>query len=145
MPALYRSNVMYFAKPGDSQSRDHLGFEGYLPMNGKRKHQVRLEVATLSRCKSLIFARPHVMHFECADPPSSHRTGLRPRAAGNGNLLCRDACAMSGPSPSRDGFIDAQGSRKPLFPRNKRRNACEGLSHPTGWWAHQGSNLGPDD
>ena len=34
---------------------------------------------------------------------------------------------------------------KPPFRRNKCEKACGSLSPTTGWWAHQGSNQGPDD
>jgi hypothetical protein len=81
---------------------------------------------------------------QTGDPPPSHRTGLR-RRAGNGNLRCRDGLAKGDLSPSRDQSRDAQECKKPPFRRNKCEKACGSLSPTTGWWAHQGSNLGPDD
>ena len=71
-------------------------------------------------------------------------TGLR-RRAGNRNLRCRDGHAKAGLSPSGDQSRDAQECKKPPFRRNKCEKACGSLSPTTGWWAHQGSNLGPDD
>ena len=65
--------------------------------------------------------------------------------AGNGNFLRRDRLAKAGSSPSRDRFRDAPEARKPRFPRTNCEIACEALNPKTGWWAHQGSNLGPDD
>jgi hypothetical protein len=71
-------------------------------------------------------------------------TGLR-RRAGNGNLRCRDGHAKADLSPSGDQSRDAQECKKLPFRRNKCEKACGSLSPTTGWWAHQGSNLGPDD
>jgi hypothetical protein len=65
--------------------------------------------------------------------------------AGNGNFLRRDRPAKAGPAASRDQFRDAPEARKPRFPRTNYEITCEGPNPKTGWWAHQGSNLGPDD
>jgi hypothetical protein len=73
---------------------------------------------------------------------SSNRS---PPCAGNGNFLRRNRPAEAGSSPSRDRFRGAPEARKPQSPRTNCEIACEGLTPKTGWWAHQGSNLGPDD
>jgi hypothetical protein len=65
--------------------------------------------------------------------------------AGNGNFLRGDRPAKAGPSASGDGLRDAPEARKPRFPRINCEITCEGPNPETGWWAHQGSNLGPDD
>jgi len=65
--------------------------------------------------------------------------------AGNGNFLRGDRPAKAGPSAGRDGLRDAPEARKPRSPRINCEITCEGPNPETGWWAHQGSNLGPDD
>jgi hypothetical protein len=40
---------------------------------------------------------------------------------------------------------DSQGERNPAFRRNKFDFPYKSVDPETGWWAHQGSNLGPDD
>jgi hypothetical protein len=70
-----------------------------------------------------------VTHHPVIEPVSAR--------AGNGNFQCRDRPAKAGSSPSRDGVGDAQGARKPPFPRYKCEKACESLSPTTGWWCAQ--------
>jgi hypothetical protein len=77
------------------------------------------------------------------DSPLSHRN-RSPPCAGNGVLLRRDRPAKAGSSPNRDRFRDAPKVRKLRHPRTNCEIACEGPNPKTGWWAHQGSNLGPD-
>jgi hypothetical protein len=46
---------------------------------------------------------------------------------------------------NRDPGRDPHGHRKPALQRNKCDYSCKATNPKTGWWAHQGSNLGPDD
>jgi hypothetical protein len=76
--------------------------------------------------------------------PTSQPSNQSPPCAGNGNFPRRDRPAKAGSSPSRDTLRDAPEARKPRFPRAKCEITCEGPNPKTGWWRHQGSNLGPN-
>ena len=41
-------------------------------------------------------------------------------------------------------YRDSSGFKKPLFPRENATRANKVRALETGWWRHQGSNLGPN-
>ena len=78
------------------------------------------------------------------DPPTPViKPGLRLRRERKFPL--QRQAGKSRPRRYRDQPKDAVEARTLRFLRAICGITCEGLHPWTGWWAHQGSNLGPDD
>jgi hypothetical protein len=75
-------------------------------------------------------------------PQSSNRS---PPHAGNGISDRRDRGENAVYLQAETTYRDSSGFKKPLFWRENATRANKVRALETAWWAHQGSNLGPDD
>jgi hypothetical protein len=78
----------------------------------------------------------------------THHAVIEPvsACAGNGNFRCRDGGSKIRLFPRRETDTETTRSgQKPPFGAENAKTPTQVRYLETGWWAHQGSNLGSDD
>jgi hypothetical protein len=66
-------------------------------------------------------------------------------SAGNGNFRCGDTAQNLARLSAETNAETTRSGQKPAERRDIAKAPNQVRALETGWWAHQGSNLGPDD